>query len=244
MEKLLNLLPFFTTKEKEVQAKVVDVNDNGLIVNYNNKNMLITWEELTIYSKQLNDVDQSKFYRMIGTTIKLLMIKKGRDIILSRSLYMKNQLERTKVGDVVVARVQSAGDTALYMLLPNGLEGKIYSNQLTSSKVRQPLDIYNIGDDIKCKITKIRENGYLDLSRIELYRGKTFDIKRGEHVRCKITKKLDDNSGFFVELVLNPLYSGILDVTKEAMANFKIGQEVDLRVLDVDDKKHLKLRAT
>ena len=244
MEKLLNLIPFFTTKEKEVQAKVVDVNDNGLIVNYNKKNMLITWEELTIYSKHLDEVNQSKFYRMIGTTIKLLMIKKGKEILLSRTSYMQKELQKLKVGDIVVARVASAGNSALYMLLPNGLEGKIYSNQLTSSKVRQPLDIYNIGDDIKCKVTKIRENGYLDLSRIELYRGKTFDIKRGEHVRCKITKKLDDNSGYFVELVLNPLYSGILDVAKEAMTNFKIGQEIDLRVLDVDDKKHLKLRTT
>ena len=56
------------------------------------------------------------------------------------------------------------------------------------------------------------------------------------------TKKLDDNSGYFVELVLNPLYSGIVDMAREAR-NFQIGQEVDLRVFDVDEKRHLKLRA-
>ena len=232
MMKLLNLTNIFSTKEKEIQAEVVDISKEGLIVEYENNEVLVSWEDLTIYSKQLDAVDQNRFAKMIGTTIKLLMIKKNSQMILSRALYMKKQLERTKVGDIVVAKVASAGSTALYMLLPNGLEGKIYTKELTSSKVRQPLDIYNVGDNIKCKVTKVRENGYLDLSRLDLYKGKSFEVKRGEYVRCKITKKLDDNSGYFVELVLNPLYSGIVDMAK-----------VDLRVFDVDEKRHLKLRA-
>ncbi len=242
MIKLLNLTNIFSTKEKEIQAEVVDISKEGLIVEYENNEVLVSWEDLTIYSKQLDAVDQNRFAKMIGTTIKLLMIKKNSQMILSRALYMKKQLERTKVGDIVVAKVASAGSTALYMLLPNGLEGKIYTKELTSSKVRQPLDIYNVGDNIECKVTKVRENGYLDLSRLDLYKGKSFEVKRGEYVRCKITKKLDDNSGYFVELVLNPLYSGIVDMAREAR-NFQIGQEVDLRVFDVDEKRHLKLRA-
>lgn len=242
MMKLLNLTNIFSTKEKEIQAEVVDISKEGLIVEYENNEVLVSWEDLTIYSKQLDAVDQNRFAKMIGTTIKLLMIKKNSQMILSRALYMKKQLERTKVGDIVVAKVASAGSTALYMLLPNGLEGKIYTKELTSSKVRQPLDIYNVGDNIECKVTKVRENGYLDLSRLDLYKGKSFEVKRGEYVRCKITKKLDDNSGYFVELVLNPLYSGIVDMAREAR-NFQIGQEVDLRVFDVDEKRHLKLRA-
>ena len=242
MMKLLNLTNIFSTKEKEIQAEVVDISKEGLIVEYENNEVLVSWEDLTIYSKQLDAVDQKRFAKMIGTNIKLLMIKKNSQMILSRALYMKKQLERTKVGDIVVAKVASAGSTALYMLLPNGLEGKIYTKELTSSKVRQPLDIYNVGDNIKCKVTKVRENGYLDLSRLDLYKGKSFEVKRGEYVRCKITKKLDDNSGYFVELVLNPLYSGIVDMAREAR-NFQIGQEVDLRVFDVDEKRHLKLRA-
>lgn len=242
MVKLLNLASIFSTKEKEIQAEVVDISEKGLIVEYENNEVLVSWEDLTIYSKQLDAVDQKRFAKMIGTTIKLLMIKKNDKMILSRALYMKNQLKKTKVGDIVVAKVASAGSTALYMLLPNGLEGKIYTKELTSSKVRQPLDIYNVGDNIKCKVTKVRENGYLDLSRLDLYKGKSFEVKRGEYVRCKITKKLDDNSGYFVELVLNPLYSGIVDMAREAR-NFQIGQEVDLRVFDVDEKRHLKLRA-
>ena len=242
MMKLLNLTNIFSTKEKEIQAEVVDISKEGLIVEYENNEVLVSWEDLTIYSKQLDAVDQKRFAKMIGTNIKLLMIKKNSQMILSRALYMKKQLEKTKVGDIVVAKVASAGSTALYMLLPNGLEGKIYTKELTSSKVRQPLDIYNVGDNIKCKVTKVRENGYLDLSRLDLYKGKSFEVKRGEYVRCKITKKLDDNSGYFVELVLNPLYSGIVDMAREAR-NFQIGQEVDLRVFDVDEKRHLKLRA-
>lgn len=233
----------FSTKEKEVQAEVVDICSNGLIVSYNNKEMLVTWEDLTIYKKQLDTVDQNKFSKMIGQTITFLMIKKGKELQLSRSSYMKDQLNKIRVGDTVIATVTSAGNGALYMVLPNGLEGKIYAKELTSSKIRQPLDIYNIGDNIKCKVTRIREDGYVDLSRIELYKGNSFEVKRGEYVRCKITKRLDDNSGYFVELVLNPLYSGIFDINRDTIKNYKVGQEVDLKVLDVDDKKHLKLRA-
>ena len=158
MMKLLNLTNIFSTKEKEIQAEVVDISKEGLIVEYENNEVLVSWEDLTIYSKQLDAVDQNRFAKMIGTTIKLLMIKKNSQMILSRALYMKKQLEKTKVGDIVVAKVASAGSTALYMLLPNGLEGKIYTKELTSSKVRQPLDIYNVGDNIKCKVTKVREN--------------------------------------------------------------------------------------
>lgn len=240
-----NVLTNFLTKEKEVQYMVIDIDENGIIVeDKNNNTYTISKDDISMYQKNNKDIMDKKYVsRLLGTYITVIMLKKNKEIILSRALYMKKRMQNYKIGDEVIATVVSADSKAIYIEFDEGLSGKIYANQLTSSKVRQPLDIYNVGDNIKCKITKIREDGYFELSRIEMYKGKLFTVKRGEYVQCKITKKLDDNSGFFVELILNPLYSGILDITKETAQKFNVGQVVDLRVLDVDDKKHLKLRA-
>lgn len=246
LEKVLELL----TKDKEVQCEIVDYDfeTKQLIAQMNNKRALIALEDISLYQKNAvtnENIDSEYFQRLLGTyTRALIKGYKNNSIILSRAELMKKRIEKYATGDVVIATVTSADSNALYIEFDEGLAGKIYTNQLTSSKLKQPLDLYRIGDKIKCKITKIKENNYFELSRIELYKKVSVNIKRGESVKCKITKKLDDDSGYFVELASNPLYSGIFDITKtNAHKNYIIGQTINLKVLDIDNKRHLKLRA-
>ncbi len=243
----LNLL---LTKDKEVQAEIVDYDFEAkqLIAQTKHKRALIALEDISLYQKNTitnENIDSEYFQRLLGTYISALIKGyKNNTIILSRAELMKKRIHKYKTGDTVIATVTSADSKALYIEFDEGLAGKIYTNQLTSSKLKQPLDIYRIGDKIKCKITKVKEDNYFELSRIELYKKVSVNIKRGESVKCRITKKLDDDSGYFVELSSNPLYSGIFDITKtNAHKNYIIGQTINLKVLDVDNKKHLKLRA-
>ena len=241
---MLGTLQSFLTKEKEAQYMVIDVDENGLIVEDKKGNTYtMPKEDITMYQKNKDITDTKYVSRLLGTYITVLVYKNKNDVTISRASYMKKRIQKFQKGGDVVATVVSADAKALYVEFDEGLSGKIYTNQLTSSKVRQPLDIYSIGDNIKCKITKIRDDGYFELSRIELYKGSSLAVKKGEFVKCKITKKLDDNSGYFVELLYNPMYSGIFDINQKNNLKFKVGQVVDLKVLDVDEKRHLKLRA-
>ena len=102
---------------------------------------------------------------------------------------------------------------------------------------------FKIGDKIRCVITKKRGN-YFELSRLKFYNYITLNIRNGKKVLCKITKKLDDNSGYFVEVTQNPNYSGIFDITEENInKDYVIGEKIPLRIIHIkDDKKQLKLR--
>ena len=54
----------------------------------------------------------------------------------------------------------------------------MYLNQITSAKVKRPIDLYQIGDKVKCVITKKKENeGYFELSRLALYKNVILNIK-------------------------------------------------------------------
>ena len=74
---------------------------------------------------------------------------------------------------------------------------------------------------------------------------KPSDIYSVNDVKCKITKKLDDNTGYFVEVLANPLYCGIFDLNNyNKNRRYKVGDTIDLRVAKVKANNQLSLRTT
>ena len=231
------------TKTKEVQALVIgyDYTTGNVLAQLGEKRALLAPEDISVYQKNTKD----KLENLLGSTITCKVVgKTDKDILLSRKEVMQRRIKNYQKGQVVVATVVSASDKALFLEFDEGLSAIMYLNQITSAKVKKPLDLYKIGDKVKCVITKKKENeGYFELSRLALYKNVILNIKVNDNIKCKITKKLDDNSGYFVEVVDNPLYSGIFDLNRyNCNNNYKIGEIITLRVAEVTDKKHLRLR--
>lgn len=240
MELLRSMRMPLLTKEKKVATADItgyDFETQKITAIVNGKKAEMPKEDISIYQKQNNE-----FASILGANLNVYVIKYNRKTDtyeISRKKYMEKELEKYKKGDTVNATIVSASDRALYLEFGGGLSGIMYLNELTSSKVRKPLDIYSIGDTIRCKIIQ-KDGNLFKLSRVSLYKNVNLNIKTGDKVRCRITKRLDDNSGYFVEVVQNPLYSGIFDV-RSGGESFKLGENITLRIIGVKNK-HLKLR--
>ena len=242
MKTLLKNIKLFLTKE-EVQALIVsyDYVKNCLIAQVNNQRALLAREDISIYPlKNEEELIHSK----IGSTLTCDIIGKTKDgVILSHKKVMQKKIENYKKDDVVEATVVSASSNALYLEFDEGIVGKMYVNQITASKLQRPLDIYNIGDKVKCKILKKQDDGKFLLSRISLYKDFNYNVSVGNIVRCRITQKVKEDPGYFVEVVENPLYSGIFDINQYNKNNiYNIGDEISLRVVEVKGNKQLKFR--
>lgn len=237
-----NILNMFLTKENEVQAIITgyDFVTNSLVAQVGNKRAYIAREDISIYQKDTNE----NVHKLLGSVINAIVIKENNDdMLLSRKAYMQKRIERLQKGDKVIATIVSASDNALYLEFDEGLIGKMYLNQITSSKVEKPLDLYNIGDKIKCVIHKKQEDGRFLLSRLSLYKGVKLNIKYDNILKCKITQKLRENTGYFVEVLANPLYSGIFDIDEDNMYKcYNIGDTVNLRVVGVKPDKQIRFR--
>ncbi len=232
------------TKEKEVTATILGYNykDNTVVAQVEEQKAIIRPEDISIYQSKQNT---GYIFSLIGSTIKCTVesFSKKDGYILSRSKFMAKEAEKYNKGDVVTATIVSSSDKALYLEFDEELSGIMYLSELTTAKIEKPLDLFKIGDKIRCVITKKRGN-YFELSRLKFYNYITLNIRNGKKVLCKITKKLDDNSGYFVEVTQNPNYSGIFDITEENInKDYVIGEKIPLRIIHIkDDKKQLKLR--
>lgn len=227
---------------KEVAAQIIGYNykTNVATATVNGKEASMPLEDISVYQNNNNNVIYLN--SLLGREVKCEVVGYNDMYILSRKKLMSKKIKKYQINDVVEATVVSASDRALYLEFDEGLSGIMYLKEITSAKVKKPLDLYSIGDKITCKIIKKKDN-FFELSRIKLYKQVSLDVNRGDTVQCKITKKLDDGSGYFVELISNPNYSGIFDINSYNRKNkYIVGNNISLRVLDVNEKKQLRLR--
>lgn len=242
MNLLKSTIGTLLTKDKEVQAFVTgyDYETGNMIAQVKQKRAIISQDDITVYQKD------DEIHQLLGTTVTCTVLGKNEDdeLLLSRKIQMQKRIRSHKKGDVVIGTVYSASDKALFLHFDDGLSGRLYTNKLTSAQVKRPLDIYNVGDQIKCVITNVHEDeGYFDLSRLDLYKQVNLNLQIGNIIKCRVTKKEEQNTGWYVEVLANPTYSGIFDLNRyNQNINFRPGQIVDLRVIKFKNKNQLKLR--
>ena len=242
---LRSTISMLLTKEKEVQAIVLNVDNNGYLIaqvrNERAVRAVIAPEDISMYQKDENN----QLRRLLGSTIHASVIGKDKEkLLLSRKDLMQRKFDTYKPGDIVEATINSFADNAMYLEFDEGLIGKMYTNQITSAKVERPMDLYDIGDKVKCVIVKKQPDGRFLLSRLSYYKNNNnLNIQNGDILKCKITQKLRENSGYFVEVTSNPNFSGIFDINKHnCKINYRVGDTISLRVVDVKGNKQLRFR--
>lgn len=245
MKLLTSTFKMLLTKEKEVRAVILNIDPitGDLIAQVNNQRAIIAPKNISMYEAYGNE--DSNVKRLLGSTIHANVIgRDNKNIILSRRDLMQRQFENHQVGDIVEATVQSFADNAMYLQFGEGLIGKMYTNQITSAKVEKPIDLYNIGDIVKCRIVKKQADGRFQLSRLSYYKNReNINIECGNILKCKITQKLHENSGYFVEVMSDPNYSGIFDINKHnCNRKYRVGDTLNLRVVDVKSRNQLRFR--
>lgn len=222
----------------KVTAQVIKVSANGITLEFG--------EGLRgfMFTSKLQSAEQGIYQE--GDEIKCLITRVPSEDSLDTYFRLKAiETASYKIGQKVTGTVVSGSANALYLKLDGNISATMYVSELTSSKVLNTLDIFPLGSKVRCVIKdkKTNTNGtYYILSRLSLY-PENFDFKVDTKVDCKITKKLTDGSGYFVEVLDNPRYSGIFDLNYyNKNYRYKVGNTIKLRIAKDKGNKQLSFR--
>lgn len=222
----------------KVKAKVIKVSENGVTLEFG--------EGLRgfMFTSKLKSTNKGLY--TIGETVDCIITKVPDQDSLDTYFRLKQaEAKNYQINDEVYATVVSGSANALYLKLDGNASATMYLSDLTSSKVVNTLDIYPEGSKIRCIVKDKRTNNngtYYVLSRLGLY-PEDFNIELDKRIDCRITKKLTDGSGYFVEVLDNPHYSGIFDLNEYNKGyKYKVGNTIKLRVAKDKGKKQLSFR--
>jgi len=147
-----------------------------------------------------------------------------------------------KVGDIVTGTVVNVTDSEVLVDVGYTCEGVIYRQHMTHEKVDSLKDLWNIGDEIKVKITQFKQGDESDsllLSRLDILKKEKIDNRRNEleidkDVTFKVKKAV--KGGLLLD------YHGVEAFLPESLISLRddseskedlVGQNIEARVIDI-----------
>lgn len=198
---------------------------------------------------------------LIGTKIQAKVIhcdKKTRNLVVSiKRVFEDSQkgardemLSGIKEGDVIEGRVKNITPYGSFINIGGYIDGLLHINDISWVKIGHPAEVLKIGDQIKVKVLKMQQSEKdikisLGLKQLEENPWNNFSekYKQGSNITGKITNIT--NYGIFVGI--SDGVEGLIHVSEISWKNdgirkmkedFKIGQEIDAKILDVNIEKH------
>jgi small subunit ribosomal protein S1 len=187
------------------------------------------------------------------------MDSKGRNIIVSRSKYLKDErqkkaretLARIKIGDIANGQIRRIAEFGIFVDI-GGIDGLVHVSRLSWDRISNPNEIFNTGENVRVKILDINhESGQISLSirdampspwdnyiGTEIIEGGTY---YGEVVRI-------ENFGAFVRI--RPGLEGLLHISeidwdqriRHPSDRLKNGDVILVKVIGIDtDQQRISL---
>lgn len=151
-----------------------------------------------------------------------------------------------KVGDVLTGIVTEVEQNKITLNVNSYVEATMYLNAYANAGLESFVGLVNVGDEIKGKVMKISndEYQYILLSRLPLLEKENFNklieaYKNSANIKAKIVKT--NSKGYVlrsngIELFMPFGQLTLEDETEDAKIN-AIGNEIDVRITDMDEKK-------
>jgi small subunit ribosomal protein S1 len=158
METWNKMLVSFESGE-EVVATLVSKIKGGYIANCEGLNCFVPSSQLD--SKPLRSISHLmgqplKFIAVRVDTVRGNVALSRRAIIeRSKDAETKEALKSLKEGDIVTGRVSALVEWGAFIEINNNLISLLHISDLSFSRVKKPSDILTVGQEIKCKVTKI-----------------------------------------------------------------------------------------
>ena len=202
----------------------------------------------------LKKVDDLSAFVSQKVTCKIIEIdREKKRIIVSRRDVQREEEERRgrellkslKEGDRVKGRVINITDYGAFVDI-GGLNALIHKSELSWKRIEHPSDVLSVGDEVETMVVGIdveTRRVALSLKRVteNPWDKVTSIFKVGEVVKGKVSKIV--KYGAFVEI--HPDYYGLIhiselseDGTVEPDKILKEGDEVRVRILDINKEKH------
>ena len=148
-----------------LQAKVINYNKGGLLVNLDGVRGFVPASQVSGISRGPDAQKQSDMARLVGSslTLKIIEINRNRNrLILSerqaaqevREARKDEIIENLKEGDVRTGTVTSITDFGAFVDI-GGADGLVHLSELSWSRVKHPAEILKIGDKVKVYVLNI-----------------------------------------------------------------------------------------
>src|ERR687885_174019 len=148
-----------------LQAKVINYNKGGLLVNLDGVRGFVPASQVSGISRGPDAQKQSDMARLVGSslTLKIIEINRNRNrLILSerqaaqevREARKDEIIENLKEGDVRTGTVTSITDFGAFVDI-GGADGLVHLSELSWSRVKHPAEILKIGDKVNVYVLNI-----------------------------------------------------------------------------------------
>lgn len=148
-----------------LQAKVINYNKGGVLVNLDGVRGFVPASQVTGISRGPDAQKQSDMAKMVGgsLTLKIIEINRGRNrLILSerqavqevREARKDDILASLKEGDVRQGTVTSITDFGAFVDI-GGADGLVHLSELSWSRVKHPAEILKVGDKVNVYVLNI-----------------------------------------------------------------------------------------
>jgi small subunit ribosomal protein S1 len=148
-----------------LQAKVINYNKGGLLVNLDGVRGFVPASQVSGISRGPDAQKQSDMARLVGSslTLKIIEINRNRNrLILSerqaaqevREARKDEIIENLKEGDVRTGTVTSITDFGAFVDI-GGADGLVHLSELSWSRVKHPAEILKLGDKVNVHVLNI-----------------------------------------------------------------------------------------
>ncbi len=227
--RIVNLMPYgaFVELEKGIEG-LVHISELSWSKKYNHPNELLTVDQTV----EVMVLDMDKQNKKISLSLKQLQVDPWTGIE-----------DRYEVSQKVKGKVISLTDYGVFVELENGIDGLVHVSDISwTKKIANPRDVFKKDLDIETIILSVDEKNRRIALGIKQLQPDPWDeisskFAPGTIARGKVTNIT--NFGIFVEIDKD--LEGLLHVSEANLRpderleeKFKIGDEVDVKVLRVD----------
>lgn len=138
-----------------VEGEVTATTDFGAFIKFNGLEGLVHISELA-----WQRIDHPKDLLSVGQTVKAEIIGiEGSKIFLSMKKLQedpwKNIQDRYKIGDIVKGKILKANPFGFFVELDNDIHGLAHISELSSTPIKDPTEVAQVGDTLEWKIVSI-----------------------------------------------------------------------------------------
>ncbi len=235
---------------KRIKGKISSITDYGLFVEVaKDIEGLVHISEIS-WTDRINDL-QKRF--KVGNEIEILIVsidKENRRMSLSIKQLEKNpweSIEETfKPGEKVKGTISNITDFGIFVQIVPGIDGLVHISDLSwTEHIDHPRDRYAIGDEVEAVVLGIdKENKKVSLGVKQLISDPWDTVEAQYPANTVIDGEISKitNFGAFVKLpngIEGLIHNTILneEVGKKAEEVFKVGQQQQFRILNINKKE-------
>ncbi|MCC6623057.1 MAG: S1 RNA-binding domain-containing protein [Deltaproteobacteria bacterium] len=227
----------------KMTARVRSIQKFGVFVDLGGKDGLIPMAELA-----WNRVEDAHDVVQLGQEVEVVVLDVNSEtgkIALSLRRGTRDPFEvaaeKLQTGEVVTGQVTRLKDFGAFVELAPDVEGLVHISDLAHYRVRHPKDILKVGETVRVKVIEVD----VERHRIALSL-KATSADPWDHVPSKykvgdsVKGLVESVQEFGVFVALEPGVVALLPMSeaklegKQAVVEFKVGKEVEARVLRID----------